>query len=85
MLILYSERFHDFLIVVIKEEHALLWITNIAVRYNNLQYNVIAVMWRDASDSEDDRTLHDQRMKARMTEPGHDQRKTARMTEPCMT
>ena len=42
-------------------------------------------MWRDASDSEDDRTLHDLRMKARMIDPGHDQRKTARMTEPCMT
>ena len=37
-------------------------------------------MWRDASDSEDDRTVHDQRMTARMTEPGHDQRLTARMT-----
>ena len=54
--------------VVINEEHAHLWLTNIAVRYNNLQYNVIAVMWRDASDSEDDRTLHDERM----TEPGLD-------------
>ena len=39
-------------------------------------------MWRIASDSEDDRTLHDQRMTARMTEPGHDLRKTAWMTEP---
>ena len=39
-------------------------------------------MWRDASDSEDDRTLHDQRMTAWMTESGHGQRLTARMTEP---
>ena len=39
-------------------------------------------MWRDASDSEDDRTLHDLRLTARMTEPGHDLIKTARMTEP---
>ena len=38
-------------------------------------------MWRDASDSEDDRTLHDLRLTARMTEPGHDLRLTARMTE----
>ena len=59
--------------VVINEEHAHLWLTNIAVRYNNLQYNVIAVMWmRDTTDCEDDRALHDLRM-------------TARMTEPCMT
>ena len=83
MLLLYSERFHDFLIVVIKEEHAHLWLTNIDVLCNNLQYNVIAVMWmRDASDSEDDRTLYVLRLTARMTEPGHDLRKTARMTEP---
>ena len=82
MLLLYSERFHDFLIVVIKEKHAHLWLTNIAVRYNNLQYNVIAVMWmRNTTGSEDDRTLHDQRMTAWMTESGHGQRLTARMTE----
>ena len=49
-----------------KEEHAHLWLTNIAVRYNNLQYNVIAVMWmREATDSEDDRTMHDLRLTAR--------------------
>ena len=39
-------------------------------------------MWRDASDSKYDRTLHDLRLTARMTEPGHDLRKTARMTKP---
>ena len=37
---------------------------------------------RDTTDSVDDRTLHDLRLTARMTEPGHDLRKTARMTEP---
>ena len=36
---------------------------------------------RDTTDSEDDRTLHDLRLTARMTEPGHDLRLTARMTE----
>ena len=40
-------------------------------------------MWmRDTTDSEDDRTLHDLRLNAKMTEPGHGLRKTARMTEP---
>ena len=37
---------------------------------------------RDTTDSVDDRTLHDLRMTARMTEPGHDLRMMARMTEP---
>ena len=37
---------------------------------------------RDTTDSMDDRTMHDLRMTARMTEPGHVMRKTARMTEP---
>ena len=37
---------------------------------------------RDTTDSEDDRTMNDLRMTARMTEPGHDLIKTARMTEP---
>ena len=38
-------------------------------------------MWRDAIDSKDNRTLHDLRMTARITESGHDLRLTARMTE----
>ena len=37
---------------------------------------------RDTTDSADDRTLHDLRLTARMTDPGHDLRLTARMTEP---
>ena len=37
---------------------------------------------RDTTDSEDDRTSHDLRLTARMTESLHDLRLTARMTEP---
>ena len=37
---------------------------------------------RDTTDSVDDRTMHDLRKTARITEPGHDLRMTARMTEP---
>ena len=40
---------------------------------------------RDTTDSVDDRTLHDLRMTAWMTEPGHGLRLTARMTETDMT
>ena len=36
---------------------------------------------RDTSDREDDRTMHDLRLTARMTEPVHDLRLSARMTE----
>ena len=40
-------------------------------------------MWmREATDSEDDKTMHDLRMTARMTEPEHDLRLTTRRTEP---
>lgn len=37
---------------------------------------------RDKTDSVDDRTMHDLRLTARMTEAGHDLILNARMTEP---